>query len=130
MDTKELYIDVDKQVMEELKGLLFRHNIYGLMNDTYYPKKTASEDFYNVCLKGLEKGSCHNAYRVVLEEVFKDKLPNKEPSMIRGIKDFNKAPLPILYSVIQSHMYKYYGEFWDRDYSSAYPTIEEVKNNG
>lgn len=111
MTTKELHIEVDKTVMEELKSLLFRHNIYGVMNDTYYPKKPTCEDFYNVCLRGLEKGNNHNAYRVVLEEVFGDKITTKEPSMIRGLKEFNNAPLPILYSVIQSHMYKIYGEF-------------------
>lgn len=111
MTTRELKIDVDKHVTQDLKMLLFQHGLYSLIGGEYVPKCVDAERFYEVNLEGLSVGSHHNTYRDMLKTVFGDKITNREPNMITSLANCTKIPLPILYSVIQSALYREYGEF-------------------
>lgn len=111
MTTRELKIDVDKGVMQDLKMLLFQHGLYSLVGGEYVPKCIDSERFYDLNLEGLSVGSQHNCYRDMLNEVFGDKVRSRETNMVHSLSAYTKTPLPILYSVIQSALYREYGEF-------------------
>lgn len=108
---RELHIYVDDEVKRELKQRLFQNSLFRLVGDELEPKDTPTEDFYKVCLKGLESGNLNNSYQQMKIEVFGDKIGSKEPAMIVGCKKYCNAPLPVLYSLIQQDMYKWYGEF-------------------
>ena len=109
--TRELFIDVDNQIIDEVRNRLFQNQMFSLVQGELIPKNKGCGYFLEVVIAGLKAGNLHNSYRQILTEVFKDDITSKESVMVRGCKKCTPLSLPILYSSCMQFFYRYYGEF-------------------
>lgn len=115
--TKALIVAQDNwdEVEEYIDKRFYQSNLCSMKlvagEEVLMPKNKGVEYLKELIMCACMYPSNEVSYRELMYEIWSDNILSKEPTMIKGVKEYTTVGCPILFSVIYRDIIKRWGEF-------------------